>query len=554
MKEKISDQFKKIKNSDKLKKIFLDFIPAFLGVLVALWLGDLREDYKENKFIDKALENLYIHNRDNIDSTIESIKSLELNLDTLQCYMNDSSLNIIDIISKNNGVQIGIINTTTINILTNSKIIMGIDYGVVLKISELKDAIIFITENDFKSLSQFVTSQGASYSKDSKEKFARILSEYQRHLLNLKSDIIYLNNYMKENEIIDIDINDKRLNLLIGTYTNESSEGIYSCDLQLYNGNLGTSNLLVKTPNPSYLEISKDKKTVIAANELAGDNAGAISLFKFNEDKLLDSITQESSLGVAPCYVTFDKNEQNIMLSNYGGGNTVSYKIKDGKNLEINANIDHKKVLNCDSLKSNAHSIAVSPDGKYAFACDLGLDKVLMFKISDGNLEFNSKKYIELEKGAGPRHFVFHPKGKYAYCINERNNTITHFEFNRSTGLLKLLKSYPTLPSDFVGTSYCADIHFSQDGKYLYGSNRGHNSIVVFECNYKGELKSIQHQNVQGDWPRNFVIDPTNKYLIVANQKSNNIVSFHINSKTGKLSPTGYELKMSMPVCLKFLH
>jgi 6-phosphogluconolactonase len=204
----------------------------------------------------------------------------------------------------------------------------------------------------------------------------------------------------------------------------------------------------------------------------------------------------------------------------------------------------------------HAHCIMLDRNERYAFASDLGIDKVMIYRFdrATGKLTPAQQPFAELKSGAGPRHLTFHPNGKYLYVIDELDSTMTVFGYDERNGTLTHVDTVSTLPSDFSGTSYCADVHISQSGKFLYGSNRGHNSIVVFEIDPRtGKLKLVQHISTEGDWPRNFTIDPSGAFLLVANQRSDNVVTFSIDPGTGQLKPTGHNESIPSPVCLRFL-
>jgi 6-phosphogluconolactonase len=202
----------------------------------------------------------------------------------------------------------------------------------------------------------------------------------------------------------------------------------------------------------------------------------------------------------------------------------------------------------------HAHCVVLDPNERYAFASDLGTDKVMIYRFdrATGKLTPAEQPFAELKAGAGPRHLALHPSGKYLYVINELDSTMTTFGYNNGT--LTLIETVSTLPEDFTGVSYCADVHVSASGRFLYGSNRGHNSIVVFEIDPQtGKLNLVQHRSTEGDWPRNFAIDPSGQFLLVANQRSDNIVTFLIDERTGRLTSMGQFNEIPSPVCLQFL-
>jgi 6-phosphogluconolactonase len=204
----------------------------------------------------------------------------------------------------------------------------------------------------------------------------------------------------------------------------------------------------------------------------------------------------------------------------------------------------------------HAHSINLDPDNRFAFVADLGIDRVMIYRVDEapGKLVPNSPPYAAVAGGSGPRHFDFHPSGNFAYLINEMGNTITAFAYDPDQGTLERLQAAPTLPDDFEGRNTTADLHVHPSGAFLYGSNRGHDSIVVYAIDREsGTLSYVDRTATQGKTPRNFAIDPTGTYLLAANQDSDTIVTFRIDPETGKLTPAGQETAVSMPVCVKFL-
>jgi len=204
----------------------------------------------------------------------------------------------------------------------------------------------------------------------------------------------------------------------------------------------------------------------------------------------------------------------------------------------------------------HAHCVILDRSERHALVADLGIDKVMIYRFDSakGKLLPNNQPFAELKAGAGPRHLTFHPNGKFLYAISELDSTITAFDYDERNGTLAHIDTVSTLPGDFSGVSYCADVHILSSGRFLYGSNRGHNSIVVFEIDQRsGKLKLVEHVSTQGDWPRNFVIGPADVTLWVANQRSDNFVGLGIDSRTGHLTPLNVIEQIPSPVCLKFL-
>jgi 6-phosphogluconolactonase len=204
----------------------------------------------------------------------------------------------------------------------------------------------------------------------------------------------------------------------------------------------------------------------------------------------------------------------------------------------------------------HAHSITVDPTNRYAFAADLGLDKIMIYRLdlTRGKLQPNDEPWAQVHAGAGPRHFAFHPNGHYAYVINEIDSTLTAFTYQSTNGTLRTVQTVSTIPGDFSGTNYCADIHVAPSGKFVYGSNRGHDSIVTFATDETtGKLTCVGHESTQGRTPRNFTIDPTGTFLLAANQSTDTIVTFRIDQQTGKLLSTGHVTEVPTPVCVQVI-
>ena len=349
---------------------------------------------------------------------------------------------------------------------------------------------------------------------------------------------------------------DKKYFLLIGTYTGEGkSEGIY-----VYDYNSGTGNATYKTKaviqNPSYLTISKDFEKVYSVSEM-GKGKGGISAFDFNSQSgELTYINSVSSGGNGPCYVSVSDNGDYVFSANYGGGSLGAIHVNENGSLDSNIqSIQHEgSSVHKDQKKPHVHSAILSPDNKYVIAADLGTDKIHIYSIQSGSdkpLAPANQPFIKTKPGSGPRHLAFHPNGKYLYAVNELDGTVSAFNYN--DGKLKDLHTITMLPAGFAGTIEAADIHLSADGKFVYATNREDlNEMLVYAVQKNGKLKFVQRQSVLGKAPRNFAIDPTGNFVLVANQNTDEIVVFKRNQKNGKLTFTGTKIPVSRPVCLKF--
>jgi 6-phosphogluconolactonase len=350
----------------------------------------------------------------------------------------------------------------------------------------------------------------------------------------------------------------------IGTYTNPKtkSEGIYAYRFDTATGKLTALGLAAETASPSFVGIHPNGRYLYSVSETGGrdgEKGGGVSAFEIDRATgKLKHLNTVSSRGAGPCYVRTDHKGNVLFVANYGGGSVAAMPIKKDGSLGEAVGFQQHTGSGADPRRQrgpHAHSINPSPDNKYVMAADLGLDKILIYKFgADASLTPNDPPYAEVPPKGGPRHFDFHPNGKFAYAINEMGNTITAFGYDGKTGALRPLETVDTLPKDFTATSHTAEVQVHPSGKFVYGSNRGHDSISVFRVDpNKGTLSLIEQTPTQGRTPRNFGIDPGGMYLIAANQATNNLVVFRIDQNTGKLTPTGETAEVGSPVCVKFL-
>lgn len=351
--------------------------------------------------------------------------------------------------------------------------------------------------------------------------------------------------------------------LFVGTYTKTEphvdgkGEGIYQMTIDKATGQLAMQGLTKDAVNPSYLAITPDRKYLYAVNEVGPDIGpeGWVAAFRIEptitRPVLLD---RESTHGHAPCHLAVDKSGRFLAAANYAGGLAVFPINADGSlesssfELQLEGSGPHS-----DQNASHPHMICFSPDNRYVYVPDKGADRVFIFLFDNATGHFvpAGAPSVSLPPGAGPRHMEFHPNGRFAYVINELSNTVVAYRWDPATGLLQDLQTIPTLPADFTGDSFAADIHVSPDGKFLYGSNRGHNSIVIYRIDPEaGTLTLVGHEPTRGEFPRNFLILPNGEYLYVANQNTDNITIFRRDSGSGKLNFTG-QFRVPTPVCLK---
>lgn len=352
--------------------------------------------------------------------------------------------------------------------------------------------------------------------------------------------------------------------LVIGTYTSGTSEGIY---VYKFDETTGAAKAVssVKTSNPSFLAVSPDEKYVYAVNENADSTqhttGGSIASFSFDKKTgTLTPLNKQSSGGKHPCYVTIDKTGKWVFAGNYSSGSLAVLKAnRNGKLDAPKQTIEHTgySVNTERQTAPHVHATVLSPDNRYLFVPDLGIDKLMIyyFNKKKGKLQPAKIPFHMTEAGAGPRHFEFHPNGKYAYLIEELTGGISVYSYH-GNGDLHLQQNISALPGNFEGSIGSADIHVSPDGKFLYASNRGSsNDIAIFSIDESnGQLRSLGHQSTLGKGPRNFSIDPSGNFLLAANQNSDEVVVFKRDKTTGLLTDTGNRIKVSKPVCLKWMN
>lgn len=344
----------------------------------------------------------------------------------------------------------------------------------------------------------------------------------------------------------------------IGTYTRSgASEGIYFSRLNLDTGQLAEPLLAGKASNPSFLAIAPDGAHLYAVQEEA---SGTIKSFSMDtESGLLEPVSVAATKGGAPCHLITDSAGRHVFFANYSGGSAGVFEIHDnGEIKSLTGFSQHKgSSVNPNRQKGpHAHSINLDPAQRYAFVADLGLDQILCYQFNavSGQLTPNHTAFTSVKPGAGPRHFDFRPDGHFAYVINELHSTITAFSYNASEGALSEIQTLTTLPEDFEGGNSTAHVEVHPSSRFLYGSNRGHDSIAVFSIDPEtGKLVPVEIQALGGKTPRNFAIEPSGRYLVAAGQNSNNVQVFRIDQQTGALRSSGSEIHVPSPVCIQFL-
>lgn len=349
----------------------------------------------------------------------------------------------------------------------------------------------------------------------------------------------------------------------LGTYTGAKSKGIYVCEFDAETGKLTEPRLAAETVNPTFLALHPDGKHLYAVNEVGkflGKDAGGVTSYSIDEKTGgLTQLNQQHSGGPGPCHLVVDREGKCVLAANYGGGSCCAIVLKsDGSLGDVTSFFQHeaKPVAAGGKVRPpRGHSINVSPDNKLAFCADLGRDEVVIYNLdaAAGKLSSHTPAAGNCPEGAGPRHFAFHPNGKYAYAINESNRTMTVFAFDAVKGSLTELQTISTVPEGFDKGS-TAEVVVHPSGKFVYGSNRGHDSIAVFQVDAAtGKLTASGHQGEGIKTPRNFNVDLTGKWLLVGSQSGDNVAVFKIDQTNGSLAPTGNKIELAAPVCIKFL-
>jgi len=360
----------------------------------------------------------------------------------------------------------------------------------------------------------------------------------------------------------------------IGTYTESirfgtgkilqgKGEGIYVYRMDQTSGAMELVSTTTGITNPSYLAFDSTRRFLYAVNELKtyeNKPTGTISAFAVDPKRgKLKFLNKRMTHGTDPCHVLVDKKREYVFVANFMSGSLcVLPVLEDGSLGEACDFIQHQG-SSIDPVRQqgpHAHSVTLDEASRFAFVPDLGLDKVMAYKFDPkrGMLEPNEVPWVKMKPGAGPRHVAFHRSGKFAFLINELDSTLASLSYDGRKGTFKVLQIVPTLPEGYQGESTCADVQVSPAGAFVYGSNRGHDSIVIYRINQRtGRLTYVGHESTQGKTPRSFGVDPTGRFLLAANQDSDTIVTFRIEPRSGKLLSTGCATHVPTPVCVKFL-
>jgi 6-phosphogluconolactonase len=354
----------------------------------------------------------------------------------------------------------------------------------------------------------------------------------------------------------------------VGTYPGGDSKGIYLYRFDEKSSHLTSLGLAAEMANPSFVVTDPSHRYLYAVTDtemaIPGSNAdqAASTISSFTIDPATGSLkflNRVSSGGNDPIHLIVDKTGKILFVANYESGSMASFAIRPDGSIGAMTGFDQHHGSSVDPRRQqgpHAHEVVVSPDNRFLFVPDLGLDRIIIYRIDEAKRSFapNNPAYVAVRGGLGPRHFAFAPGGKFAYAVCEMGSSVVAFSYDRESGALTPIQTISTLPAGFSGEDDSAEIQIDKSGRFLYASNRGPNTITEFQIDKStGKLTAVQNISTEGKTPRNFVIDPTGRYLLVANQDSNNIVLFEIDSATGRLTPTQQIEGIAAPVCLLFI-
>ncbi len=346
-----------------------------------------------------------------------------------------------------------------------------------------------------------------------------------------------------------------------GTYTkgDDAGKGIYVYRFDAGTGKMTEIGLAAEVTNPSFIAIHPNNQYLYAVTE-DSSGEGAVSAFEIDHATgKLTELNQVSSQGSNPCHLNLDTTGRMLAVANYSGGTTASFPVReDGTLGEATSVLQHKgSSVNKDRQEGpHPHSVNFSPDNRFVITADLGTDELFVYHADPDTAKIrpNDPPTAKVKPGGGPRHFTFHPSGKFCYAINEMGNTVTAFQWDAERGTMEEVQMISTLPEGFTEINHTAEVLTHPSGRFLYGSNRGHNSIAVFSIDpATGKLTAIERISTQGETPRNFNFDPTGRYLFAENQNTHTVVTLSIDQQTGRLTPTDQVLNIPRPVCLRWV-
>ena len=347
----------------------------------------------------------------------------------------------------------------------------------------------------------------------------------------------------------------------IGTYTTGTSRGIYRAKLDLHTGHVSQPELVAELDNPAFLTLHPQSPILFACSEIRrdGKREGAkLVAYRIENNGVLTLLGSQPTQGSGPCYVSTDSDGRVALVAHYASGSVASLPIaSDGTLSPVSVLNQHTgSGPRTDRQEGpHAHCIVADPSNRFACAVDLGTDQVLVYGLDApaGKISLQPVKIVCAQPGSGPRHLTFHPNGQFAFLIHEMASTLSALSWDAAQGVLSDLHTLSTLPAGYSGESITAEVLVHPNGRFVYGSNRGHDSLVVFEFDAPaGKLRTLQHISTGGKTPRNFRIDPSGQFLLAANQDSDSIVPFRIDPNNGQLTPTGQSISVGSPSCVKF--
>lgn len=344
----------------------------------------------------------------------------------------------------------------------------------------------------------------------------------------------------------------------IGTYQPKGKDGLFHLRFDATTGKLSVQSAVSTVTNPSFVALHPGGRYLYAVGEAPGGAEGEVCAFSVDPGTGdLAPLNRRAAHGSSTCHVTVDATGRYVLAANYGSPTVVMYPIESDGGLGEAAVVlrHHGASVHPRQKEPHPHSVNIDPTNRFVYCPDLGMDKVMIYRldVAAGTLTPGDPPYAQAAPGAGPRHFDFHPSLRYAYVVNEINSTVVAYAWDRTSGALRELQVVSTLPAGFDGNSSCADIHVHPSGRFLYASNRGHDSIATYRIDEaSGQLTPIGHEPTQGKTPRNFGLDPAGAYLFAANQGSDSIVTFRVDPVSGGLQATGDRLSVPTPVCIKF--
>lgn len=340
--------------------------------------------------------------------------------------------------------------------------------------------------------------------------------------------------------------------IVLGTYTRNESEGIYSIELNTETKKLENLKVEANVGSPTYLDISEDGSLLYAVLK-EDENHGGIVSFKKADDGTYATEDVSTREGSAPCYVAYDPKRNFLYTANYHNGEVAVYETNELGSLKLKDSVTHSgKSVHENQKGPHAHYFDLTPDDNYLIACDLGTDEVLTYQVDDDG-KLTELDRISVAPGTGPRHLVFHPNGKYAYLFGELSSDVIALSYDSESGALNQIQTISSIPEDHTEFNGGAAIRISSDGKFVYASNRGHDSIVIYAVQEDGTLELVGYTPTEGETPRDFNLDPTEEFLVVGHQDSNNLTLFGRDEETGKLSLLQKDVFAPEVVCVKFI-